>query len=166
MVRVAPGELTHGLLIEKLILYAEDEEDDVFLMRRAFKDAAIVHRFETVSDGNQAIEYLSATGAFSDRIKWPLPTLILLDLKMPGLSGHEVLKWIRTHTATCTIPVIVLTSSHQESDIHRAYLLGANGYLVKPGTPDELLTMVQGIKNYWLTQNRTPSTCVNLGAKP
>ena len=143
---------------EKLILYAEDEEDDVFLMRRAFKDAAIAHRFEAVSDGNQAIEYLSGTGAFSDRVKWPLPILILLDLKMPGLSGHEVLKWIRARTETCTIPVIVLTSSHQESDIHRAYILGANGYLVKPGTPAELLTMVQGIKNYWLTQNRMAAT--------
>ena len=146
------------MLAERLILYAEDEEDDVFLMRRAFKEAAIAHRFETVSDGNQAIEYLSGTGAFSDRIKWPLPLLILLDLKMPGLSGHEVLKWIRTRPETCTIPVIVLTSSNQESDIHRAYILGANGYLVKPGTPAELLTMVQGIKNYWLTQNRTPGS--------
>ncbi len=98
---------------------------------------------------------MSGNGAYSDRIKWPLPSLILLDLKMPGLSGHEVLKWIRTRPETCTIPVIVLTSSHQDSDIRRAYILGANGYLVKPGTPAELLTMVEGIKNYWLTQNRT-----------
>lgn len=144
------------MLADKLILYAEDEEDDVFLMRRAFKEASITHRLEAVSDGNRVIEYLSGTGAFSDRTKWPLPILILLDLKMPGLSGHEVLKWIRTRPETCTIPVIVITSSHQESDIHRAYILGANGYLVKPGTPSELLTMVEGIKNYWLTQNRTP----------
>jgi CheY-like chemotaxis protein len=66
--------------MEKLILYVEDEEDDVFLMRRAFKDAAIAHRFETVPDGKQAIEYLSGTGAYNDRTKWPLPILILLDL--------------------------------------------------------------------------------------
>jgi CheY-like chemotaxis protein len=143
------------MLNDKLILYAEDDEDDVFLMRRAFKDAGIAYRFETVSNGNQAIDYLSGNGAYSDRIKWPLPILVLLDLKMPGLSGHEVLKWIRTRPETCTIPVIVLTSSHQDSDIRRAYILGANGYLVKPGTPAELLTMVEGIKNYWLTQNRT-----------
>lgn len=147
---------------EKLILYAEDDENDAFFMERAFKQAGIQHRLQIVTDGKRAIEYLSGTGAYRNREEYPLPCLILLDLSMPGQSGHVVLKWVRTQPATCTLPVIVLTSSNQESDIHRAYILGANGYLIKPGKPEELQTMVKGIKGYWLTQNRLPSAWVNL----
>ena len=150
------------MLAHKLILYEEDEEDDVSLMQLAFKRAAIGHRLETVANGDQAVEYLMGSGAYGDRDKHPLPCLILLDLKMPGKSGLEVLKWIRTQPCTCLLPVIVLTSSNQESDVHRAYLLGANGYLIKPGKPDELVTMVKGIRDFWLTQNRVPEGCVNL----
>ncbi len=145
------------MIVEKLVLYAEDDENDVFFMERAFQQAGIEHRLQAVADGKSAIEYLSGTGAYQSREKHPLPCLILLDLSMPGISGHEVLKWVRSQPATCTVPVIVLTSSNQESDIHRAYILGANGYLIKPGKPEELLTMVKGIKDYWLTQNRLSS---------
>jgi CheY-like chemotaxis protein len=147
---------------QKLILYADDEENDVFLMRLAFKEAGIEDRLEAVTDGNQAVDYLTGAGVFGDRNKYPFPSLVLLDLKMPGKSGHSVLKFIRTQPSTCTLPVIVFTSSNQESDVHRAYLLGANGYLIKPGNPTELVTMVKGIRDYWLTQNRMPATCVNL----
>src|ERR1700733_1780773 len=101
---------------QKLVLYAEDEENDVILMRLAFKQASIGHRLEAVRDGNEAVDYLVGAGAFADRDKYPLPSLILLDLKMPGRSGHDVLKFIRTQPAICTLPVIVLTSSNQESD--------------------------------------------------
>lgn len=146
----------------KPILYAEDEENDVFLMQRAFKDAAIANCLQTVKDGNQAIEYLTGAGAYVDRSQYPLPCLVLLDLKMPKRSGHDVLQVIRSQPALCTLPVIVLTSSNQESDVHRAYLLGANGYLIKPGRPNELLTMVKGIRDYWLAHNRMPIHCVNL----
>lgn len=150
---------------DKPVLYAEDDENDVFLMERAFKQAGILNSLRIVSDGKGAIEYLSGSGPYANREEHPVPCLLLLDLKMPGKSGFDVLKWVRTQPATSTLPVVVLTSSNQDSDIHRAYLLGANGYLIKPGKPDELLVMVKGIRDYWLTQNRIPTTYVNLAAE-
>ena len=139
---------------EKLILYVEDDENDVFLMQRAFTQAGIEHRLQIATHGQEAIDYLSGEGTYQNREEYPVPCLILLDLSMPGKSGHEVLKWVRAQPAICTVPVIVLTSSNQESDIHRAYILGANGYLIKPGKPAELLTMIKGVKDYWLAHNR------------
>jgi len=141
---------------DKPILYAEDDEDDVFLMKRAFKKAGVVNPLQIVTDGNLAIKYLSGLGRYANREAHPLPCLILLDLKMPGKSGFEVLKWLRMQPSLSTLPVIVITSSNHESDIHRAYLIGANGFLIKPGKPDELLAKVQCIKDYWLTHNRMP----------
>jgi CheY-like chemotaxis protein len=137
-----------------IILYAEDDENDVFLMTRALKQAEIFNPLRIVEDGRLAIAYLEGNRPYEDREKHPLPALVLLDLKMPGKNGLDVLKWIRNTPATSTIPVIILTSSNQDSDIHRAYLLGANSYLVKPGKPNELVHMVKGIRDYWLTQNR------------
>jgi CheY-like chemotaxis protein len=139
------------------ILYADDDENDVFLMQRAFSKAGVVNPLCTVQDGREAVDYLAGSGRFADREQHPLPCLMLLDLNMPGKSGLDVLKWLRAQPVTATLPVVVFTSSNQESDIHRAYSLGANGYLVKPGKPDELLTMVKGIKDFWLAQNRVTS---------
>ena len=135
------------------ILYAEDEENDVFFLRLAFREAGISNPLQVVSDGQLAMDYLSGAGPFSDRSEYPLPCLVLLDLKMPGKSGLEVLKWIRMTPAVSVLPVIMLTSSSTEADIHRAYIQGANGYLAKPGNPDQLLSMVKSIKDYWLLQN-------------
>jgi len=149
----------------KPVLYAEDDENDVFLMERAFKQAGIVNPLHIATDGKLAIDYLSGSGLYANREQYPIPCLALLDLKMPGKSGFDVLKWLRTQPAISTLPVIVLTSSNQDSDIHRAYLIGANGYLIKPGRPDELAVMVKGIKDYWLTQNRVPATFVNLASE-
>jgi CheY-like chemotaxis protein len=146
----------------KPVLYAEDDEDDVFLMQRAFSKAGIPNPLRTVQDGNEAVDYLAGNGSFGDREQHPMPCLMLLDINLPGKSGLEVLKWLRAKPATGIIPVVVLSSSNQESDIHRAYILGANGYLVKPGQPDKLLAMVRGINDYWLAQNRTPANFVGL----
>ena len=137
------------------ILYAEDDENDVFLMKRAFRQAGIENAPQIVTDGRAVIDYLAGTNGYADREKFPWPDLLLLDLKLPVKSGLEVLKWIRSTPSCCTLPVIVLTSSNQNSDVHRAYILGANGYLIKPGKPDELLTMVNGIKDFWLQLNHT-----------
>jgi len=134
------------------ILYAEDEEDDVFFFQRAVEDAAILNPLAVVSDGKKALDYFSGTG--SKAREHPLPCLVILDLKLPIKSGFEVLAWIRAQPAFCTLPVIILTSSSQDMDVHRAYSQGANGFLVKPGTPSELLIMAKAIKDYWLTQNR------------
>jgi len=141
--------------VRTTILYAEDDENDVFLMKRAFRQAGIENPPEIVTDGQAVIDYLSGTNGYADREKFPLPTLLLLDLKLPIKSGLEVLKWIRSTPSCCTLPVIMLTSSNQNSDIHRAYILGANSYLVKPGKPDQLLTMVNTIKDFWLTLNQS-----------
>lgn len=137
------------------VLYAEDDENDAFLMQRAFKQAEVTNPLQVVPTGIAAIQYLSGTGEFADRSKYPMPGLVLLDLKLPGESGFEVLSWIRARPSTAPLPVVVLTSSNQESDMQLAYRTGANGYLIKPGRPEELLVMVKGIRDYWLAQNRS-----------
>jgi CheY-like chemotaxis protein len=144
------------------VLYAEDDENDAFFMEHAFKQAGVIHPLRVVADGILAQEYLAGGGPYANREQYPMPCLVLLDLKMPGPSGHDVLKWIRSQPATSEIPVVIVTSSNQESDIHRAYLLGANSYLIKPGTPDELVKIVKGLKDNWLSQNRKPGAYANL----
>lgn len=141
-------------MISGPILYAEDDENDVFLMQHAFQKAGVQNPLKIVTDGQAAIDYLQGRNGFEDREKFPLPKLLLLDFKLPLQSGLDVLKWIRTSPSCCTLPVIMLTSSSQESDIHRAYILGVNSYLVKPGRPDELLDMVNTIRDFWLKMNQ------------
>lgn len=136
--------------MQRIVLYAEDDENDVFFMLRAFKRAALDCRLQIASDGRDAINYLAGAGAYADREKFPMPNLVLLDLSMPGASGLEVIEWVRSQASTQALPVIVFTSSNQEKDIQRAYSLGANGYLIKPGQPEELISMVNGIRRHWL----------------
>ena len=136
------------------VLYAEDEEDDVFLMKRAFTRTGIANPLAIVRDGQEAIDYFTGVGHYANRAEHPLPSLMLLDLNLPLKSGLEVLKWVRSEPAVCTVPVIVLTSSLQDADIHRAYLQGANAYLVKPSRPEELIAMIQNIRDFWLVQNK------------
>jgi len=138
----------------KPILYAEDEENDAFFMQRAFRQAGISTPLVIAANGQEAVDYVFGAGRFADRTAHPSPCLVLLDLNMPRLSGIEVLKQIRMTPTTAALPVVVITSSAHDSDIHRAYVQGANGYLVKPSKPDELLAMVKAIKDYWLIHNR------------
>lgn len=142
------------LLIMHSILYAEDEEDDVFFVTRAFKQAGIMNPLVVVPDGQAAIDYLAGSGQYSDRAKHPLPCLALLDINMPAKSGLEVLTWIRRELVARALPVIVFSSSSQEKDIQLAYTRGTNGYLVKPGKPEDLVVMAKAIKDYWLNHNR------------
>lgn len=137
------------------ILCAENDENDAFLIELAFKEAKIRNPLIIVPDGNAVIEYLAGTGQNADREKHPLPCLVLLDLKMPGKSGFDVLKWIRSQPSLCALPVLMLTSSNQQLDVHRAYILGANGYLEKPAKPDEMVVMAKAINDFWLTLNRS-----------
>ena len=134
------------------VLYAEDDENDAYLMQRAFKRAEVAHPLCIVSDGASAIARLQ-DAAKEGRA---LPCLMLLDLKMPGQSGFDVLKWARSNPETRVTPVLVLTSSNQDSDLRRAYAMGANGYLVKPGTPEAMVAMVKSVKDFWLVQNCAP----------
>ena len=136
------------------ILYAEDEKNDIFFLRRAFEKTGITQPLVVVPDGQEVIHYLGGLGPFADRDQFPIPCLILLDLNMPKKSGLEVLQWIRSKSSVPTIPVVVMTSSVQDSDLHRAYQEGANAYLVKPSSHTELIEMVKAIKDFWLTHNR------------
>lgn len=138
----------------KHILYAEDDENDAFLMERAFEKLKLPHSLHVVCDGRLAVAYLSGIAPFTNRTEHPLPSLMFLDLSMPGKTGLDVLQWILTQPFLSAMPVIVLTSSNQQTDVHRAKLLGAKGYLIKPGDPDDLLHMVKAVDQYWLADTR------------
>jgi CheY-like chemotaxis protein len=137
-----------------VILYVEDDESDTFLFQRAFAATGISPRLVVVPTGKTAIDYLSGSGAYTNRIQHPIPQLVLLDLKMPGISGIDVLKWIRRTPTVSTLVVVMLTSSNQDADIHRAYVQGANGYLVKPSNIEDMIVMAKAVNDYWLVQNR------------
>ena len=143
-------------MISGPVLYAEDEEDDVFLLRHAFKEAGISNALTSVPDGEAALQYLSGSGDYSDRSRYPLPILLLLDVNMPMVSGLEVLQWVRAQPSLRLLPVLILSSSSQDSDVRRAYELGANGYLVKPSALEALLNTSRAIRDFWLIQNFPP----------
>lgn len=133
------------------VLYAEDDENDIFLLRRAFRKAEISNRLEIVTDGQMAVDYLAGTGEYANREKYPFPELLLLDLNLPRQSELDVLEWIRATPAISKLPVLMLSSSNQKSDIEQAYALGVSSYLVKTGKPNHFLAMIQSIKQFWLT---------------
>ena len=137
------------------ILLVEDEESDVFLMRWALNRVAVMNPVHVANDGQEAIDYFDGAGRFANRNKFPLPCLVLLDLKLPYVMGLDVLKWIHQRPDVAAI-VIVLSSSAAKADIATAYRLGANGFLVKPTEVDQLLDMVKSIKDFWLTTNTPP----------
>ncbi|MEC4814322.1 MAG: response regulator [Scytonema sp. PMC 1069.18] len=139
------------------VLLVEDEPADVFRIQRAVSKANLAISLEVVSDGEQAVLYLSGEEAFQNRDRYPVPVLILLDLKLPRLSGFEVLAWLR-ESELKHLPVAVLSSSEEQADIERAYALGANSYLTKPVDFNTLLEMVRTIGVYWVTLNRPPHT--------
>jgi CheY-like chemotaxis protein len=132
---------------------AEDNADDVFFMKRAMRTAGIANPVEILCDGRQVVEYLEGKGAYADRSAHPLPRLLLLDLKLPLLSGFQVLEWARGRPETKVLAIIVLTSSGQCKDINRAYELGANSFLIKPSGADNLAGQMKAFKHYWLEQN-------------
>ncbi len=145
------------------ILLVEDNEDDVTLLRQAFQRAAVANPLHVVGDGEAAKQYLAGEGAYVDRRQHPLPALMLLDLKLPRRSGFEVLVWLRTHPGLKRLVTVILTSSPQTADIARAYDLGANSYLVKPGTPNDLFAMVHTLHLYWIAYNATPPLAAGTG---
>jgi CheY-like chemotaxis protein len=142
----------------KRVLIAEDDPSDVFLLQRAFAAAEVPATLHVVRDGQEAIDYLEGQDGFSDRSAFPLPDLLLLDLKMPRLNGFDVLGWLREKPGLKRLLVTVLTSSDQPNDINRAYDLGANSYLVKPHGSNDLAELVQRLQRYWLESNRCAAT--------
>ena len=135
------------------ILLVDDSEDDVFFMKRALKEASITNPLFVAGDGQAAVDYLSGTARFSDRNQYPMPALVFLDLKLPVKKGLDVLTWLREQESLCSVVVVVLTTSQEPEDLRRAYSLGANSYLVKPGTTIRLVELMKAVKTYWLEFN-------------
>ena len=142
---------------DAVVLYAEDDVNDVMLMQRAFAKAGAGERLRVVPDGKEAIAYLQGKGKYADRSEYPLPVLLLIDLKMPSKSGFEVLKWVRNHPELEMLPTVVLTSSESDPDIKRAYELGVNSYLIKPPTLAKITALAENLDRYWLNLNRVPT---------
>jgi len=141
-----------------VILLAEDEEDYVLLIRHAFSQAKIPNPLHVVWNGQEAIAYLKGEGKYSNREEYPLPDLLLLDLKMPRVNGFEVLQWIRAQPGLAPLRVLVLTSSEQLRDVNEAYRLGANSFLVKPLDFEDFTQLSRLISDFWLKASRVPET--------
>lgn len=148
---------------ERTILLVEDDANEVFLLERAFQKANLRFPLQVVRDGQEAIDYLKHLGSFADRVRYPVPNLMLLDLKMPRKNGFEVLEWLRSQPALKGLIVVVLTSSDLAADINRAYALGTNSYLVKPGNFADLVQLVKSLDSYWFLLNQSPDLGVASG---
>ena len=139
------------------VLLVEDDPNDILLIQRAFRKANLTNiNMQVIQDGDAAIDYLDGAGDYTDRDRYPFPVLILLDLKLPRRSGLEVLGWLRQQPELRRLPVIILTSSQENTDVNRAYDLGANSYLVKPLGLNALVEVVTTINMYWLLLNESP----------
>jgi CheY-like chemotaxis protein len=144
------------------ILLVEDDPNDVILLQRAFQKAGLKEALKVARNGREAIDYLSGTGDYAQRGRHPLPFMLLLDLKMPGIDGFEVLRWVRSHRELKRLLVVVLTSSNLQSDVDQAYDLGANSYLIKPVEFSEMVNMIARFEVYWTEINRTPTSPTEL----
>lgn len=137
------------------VLVAEDDPQDAFLLKRAFTRQGIDASVDFVCDGQEAIDYLEGEGSFAGQKK-KLPSLLLLDLKMPRLNGFDVLQWLRGHAGLHRMPVVVLSSSALKRDVNRAYELGANSFIVKPGELTELQGLMECFEKYWFDRIEFP----------
>jgi CheY-like chemotaxis protein len=138
------------------ILLVEDTPSDATLIRRGFEKTNVLNPIVWTKNGQEALGYLSGLGQYGDRIKYPLPALVLLDLDLPEMTGFELLQWKRSQPNIRRIPVVVLTVDSATSAVNAAYDLGANSYLVKPGNPEEIMRVVKTIQEYWLGLNQSP----------
>jgi DNA-binding response OmpR family regulator len=136
------------------ILIVEDSEDHVFLLQLAFKKADITNPVRVAPSGAEAIAYLGGTGKYSNWSDFPLPAIVLLDLKMPGIDGFGVLRWVRAQPGLKCLRVIMLTSSDLVQEVTTAYELGAQSFLTKPVDLDKLVAMMRAFKTYWLDFDR------------
>ncbi|MFN6561886.1 MAG: response regulator [Nostoc sp. ChiSLP01] len=138
------------------ILLVEDNHKDVLLLQRALRKANILNPVQVVNDGDAAVMYLSGQESYGDRTRYPLPVLILLDLKLPRRSGIEVLMWLREQPKLKRLPVVVLTSSKEYTDINNVYDIGVNAYIVKPVAFNELVEIMMTLNLHWIIFNEKP----------
>jgi CheY-like chemotaxis protein len=132
------------------LLVVEDNEDDLFFLRKALERIDIPHSVSVVNDGLAAVAYLSGDGPYADRAQYPLPSLILLDIGLPRLNGHEVLGWIRDQSRFKTLPVIIFSNSPHPNDIHRAYSLGVTSYIIKQDDLKKYSESLKTVLKHWL----------------
>jgi CheY-like chemotaxis protein len=137
-------------MAKKILLYAEDEENDVLLLELGLRKAQLDVELKTVSDGQEALDYLSGSAPYADRQQYPLPDLLLLDLNMPRLSGMQVLAWLRQQPQFTSLPVVIYTSSDHPSDMDKAKQLGATDYVLKPAFVDKIAEALQRLHHKWL----------------
>lgn len=147
----------------RTILLIEDEPADAQLILRGFEKAKVLNPIVHLTNGDDALRYLAGRGEFSDRIKYPIPALILLDLKLPGLTGIQLLQWLHVQGELKRIPLVVLTADDRKETVNAAYDLGANSYLVKPGNPVDIVRMIKVIQSYWLALNEAPHLVIAAG---
>ena len=146
---------SHDMSDHAVILLAEDREDDILLIRRAFNRARIVNPLCVVRDGEEAVAYLKGEGRFANRTEFPPPGLLLLDLKMPRMDGFEVLRWVRQQPNLRALRIVVLTSSEHTHDLDLAYKLGASSFLVKPAEFEHFVDLSHALSRYWIWINRS-----------
>jgi len=150
----------------QFILLAEDDPNDVLLLERAFRKAGLGECLRVVCDGEQAVDYLAGRGTYADRERFPLPFMLLLDLKMPAIDGFGVLQWLRAQPALKQLLVVVLTSSNLQADVDRAYGLGANSYLIKPIDFEEMVGLILRFEAYWKEINRLSAEAESMRPVP
>jgi two-component system response regulator len=144
------------MMSTKVILLVEDNSDDEELALLAFEKNRIANEVVVARDGVEALDYLFGTGAYAGRDVSNLPQVVLLDLKLPKISGAEVLQRLRSDNRTRRIPVVILTASKEEQDVIEGYDLGANSYVCKPVNFNEFIEAVQKLQVYWLLLNEPP----------
>lgn len=147
---VTMTEITFTMNVAAAILLAEDREDDIVLIQRAFQKGGIRNPLFVVRDGEEAINYLTGVFPFSDRERFPIPALLLLDLKMPRMDGFEVLAWLGTQPDFKDLPVVVLSSSPDDSDIQKARQLGARDYFIKPHALSDWVKILESLQSRYL----------------
>lgn len=138
------------------ILIVDDDENDIFFVKRAFTEINVHCTFQMLKNGQEVVDYLSGHGEYGNREKHALPMMILMDLKMPIMDGFQVLAWLRSQPGLKVIPTIVFSSSDLAVDITRAYELGANSFMTKSVTYDGLLLKLQTLSQYWLEHCKHP----------
>ena len=145
-----------------VILLVDDSEDDVSLIQRAFRKAQVDNPLQVVANVEDALSYFNGHGKFADRVQFPLPDLVLLDLKLPGRDGFELLGWVRGNDQLRKLPLVAVTSCVEPSEVAKAYALGANSLVVKPIDFDELVKMVKTLRDYWFATCKVPdAACLN-----
>ena len=143
-------------MLHKTILVVEDDASDAFFIKRAFNRTDMASSLRFVSDGSEAREYLSGAGVYANRSRFPLPAVMLLDLKLPGESGHELLAWLRQQQGLKRLPVVILTSSTETADVNKAFEEGANSYVAKSSDPGDFLNVTRAVEQYWTGFNYQP----------